>query len=75
MFKPVSLACTQKRKQFRRIIPAMITTTALVAGLASLELYKLTHSKTLKLESFANTFANLGLFDRKYILECSVVTT
>eukprot|EP00008_Paramoeba_atlantica_P004572 CAMPEP_0201488738 /NCGR_PEP_ID=MMETSP0151_2-20130828/19350_1 /ASSEMBLY_ACC=CAM_ASM_000257 /TAXON_ID=200890 /ORGANISM="Paramoeba atlantica, Strain 621/1 / CCAP 1560/9" /LENGTH=1033 /DNA_ID=CAMNT_0047874091 /DNA_START=110 /DNA_END=3211 /DNA_ORIENTATION=+ len=44
-----------------RIIPAMITTTALVAGLSSLEMYKLAHPKVLPLESFSSTFANLAM--------------
>lgn len=44
-----------------RIIPAMITTTALVAGLSSLEMYKLNQCPKLKLEGYSNTFANLAI--------------
>jgi ubiquitin-activating enzyme E1 len=44
-----------------RIIPAMITTTALVAGLSSLEMYKLNQTPKLPLEAFSNSFANLAI--------------
>eukprot|EP01120_Amphizonella_sp_Union-15-10_P012303 TRINITY_DN5439_c0_g1_i1.p1 TRINITY_DN5439_c0_g1~~TRINITY_DN5439_c0_g1_i1.p1 ORF type:complete len:683 (+),score=139.32 TRINITY_DN5439_c0_g1_i1:56-2050(+) len=43
-----------------RIIPAMITTTALVTGLVCLEIYKLL-KENYKIEDFCNTFVNLAL--------------
>jgi len=46
-----------------RIIPAIATTTALVAGLICLELYKVvgTARKELTLDAFKNGFLNLGI--------------
>jgi len=44
-----------------RIIPAMITTTALVSGLSSLELYKLVQRPHFPLDSYRDTFVNLAI--------------
>mmetsp|Transcript_8059 Transcript_8059/g.22820 ORF Transcript_8059/g.22820 Transcript_8059/m.22820 type:complete len:1067 (-) Transcript_8059:85-3285(-) len=44
-----------------KIIPAMITTTAVVSGLSCLELYKIHQEPKLKLEAFSDTFVNLGI--------------
>jgi len=44
-----------------KIIPAIATTTAAVAGLVSLELIKILMSPSLPLSAFKNTFLNLAL--------------
>jgi len=43
-----------------KIVPAIVTTTAVVVGFANLELYKI-FSKNKKLEDYRNTFVNLAL--------------
>jgi ubiquitin-activating enzyme E1 len=52
------------RSEVKRIVggitPAIVTTTALVAGLASLEIYKLVQ-KHKNIEYFKNSFINMGL--------------
>ena len=44
-----------------KIIPAIATTTATVAGLVSLELVKVAIGETLPISAFKNTFLNLAL--------------
>eukprot|EP01080_Neovahlkampfia_damariscottae_P011921 gene11921-5326_t len=52
-----------------KIIPAMVTTTALVTGLCSLEVYKIVQGKK-KLEDYKNSFINIGL---PSILQCDPI--
>eukprot|EP01130_Rhizamoeba_saxonica_P017932 TRINITY_DN8834_c0_g1_i1.p1 TRINITY_DN8834_c0_g1~~TRINITY_DN8834_c0_g1_i1.p1 ORF type:complete len:1029 (-),score=232.31 TRINITY_DN8834_c0_g1_i1:21-3107(-) len=42
-----------------RIVPAILTTTATIVGLANLELFKIVNSKPI--EGYRNSFLNLGL--------------
>jgi len=44
-----------------RIIPAIVTTTAVVVGFANLELYKLHANTKLSIDDFKNTYVNLAL--------------
>lgn len=44
-----------------RIVPALATTTAAVAGLQTIELLKLLKHQDLELEKFKNTFLNLAV--------------
>ena len=44
-----------------KIIPALATTTSIVSGLVSIELYKLINSSDYKIENFKNTFLGLGI--------------
>jgi len=58
------------RNEVKRIVgkmtPAIITTTSLVGGLASLEIYKLVQRHT-NIEYFKNSFVNLAL---SYMIFC-----
>ena len=44
-----------------KIIPAIASTTSIISGLVSIELYKLVNSKDYKIENFKNTFLGLGV--------------
>jgi ubiquitin-activating enzyme E1 len=44
-----------------KIIPALATTTSIISGLVSIELYKLVNSSSYKIEDFKNTFLGLGV--------------
>jgi hypothetical protein len=44
-----------------RIVPALATTTAAIAGLQTIELLKLLKRDSLKLADFKNTFLNLAV--------------
>jgi len=44
-----------------KIIPALATTTSIISGLVSIELYKLVDSNDYKIENFKNTFLGLGI--------------
>lgn len=48
-----------------KIIPAIATTTSLVSGLVSLELYKVLHNKQ-KIEDYRNYYINLGISSFQY---------
>eukprot|EP00466_Bigelowiella_natans_P017477 jgi/Bigna1/88516/estExt_fgenesh1_pg.C_330078 len=58
-YKIKSASKHQTKQIAGKIIPAIATTTAMVAGLVCLELYKL--AQGLKLEHFSNTYANLAI--------------
>ena len=44
-----------------KIIPALATTTSIVSGLVSIELYKIINSIEYKIDNFKNTFLGLGI--------------